>query len=403
MANGFSKNLALKIISVIFAIILWLVAIREQNPEISRSYDNIPVEIVNEAKFRAKGLSLVFDISDKVTISVKGRARDLERVDVEQVKCSLDLSVINEPGEHKLFADIQGLPTGVSIRRKPEILVRVDRLVSKNLPLVPDINVEQASGFLVYPYKIKPAETVRVSGPEILIDRLHQARVELELKDVTSTVENSLPITLIDEDGQVVESRYINVEPQYAIVTIPVYPVKVLPVKPNIAGAPAENYEVVGVEVYPLQVTVSGEKSILDSMQSIGTEILDINEASTDVKRTLKLQLLDGITIAQPSPKEVDVLVRIKEKNIEKTLKINNIEMINKPQNVEAVLETDGSEIVIRGPVSVINSIDEEAVRLYVDVSNISRGENRLRIMADIPAGVELVAIEPNEAVVKIE
>ena len=77
--------------------------------------------------------------------------------------------------------------------------------------------------------------------------------------------------------------------------------------------------------------------------------------------------------------------------------------MINKPQNVEAVLETDGSEIVIRGPVSVINSIDEEAVRLYVDVSNISRGENRLRIMADIPAGVELVAIEPNEAVVKIE
>jgi hypothetical protein len=36
-------------------------------------------------------------------------------------------------------------------------------------------------------------------------------------------------------------------------------------------------------------------------------------------------------------------------------------------------------------------------------VSNISRGENRLRIMADIPAGVELVAIEPNEAVVKIE
>ena len=41
---------------------------------------------------------------------------------------------------------------------------------------------------------------------------------------------------------------------------------------------------------------------------------MDINEASTDVKRTLKLQLLDGITIAQPSPKEVDVLVRIKEK-----------------------------------------------------------------------------------------
>ena len=57
MTSRFSKNLALKIISVIFAIILWLVAIRDQNPEISRSYENIPVEIVNEAKFQAKGLS----------------------------------------------------------------------------------------------------------------------------------------------------------------------------------------------------------------------------------------------------------------------------------------------------------------------------------------------------------
>ena len=90
MANRFSKNLALKIISVIFAIILWLVAIRDQNPEISRSYENIPVELVNETKFRAKGLSLVFDVTDKVTISVRGRARDLERIDVEQLKGTLD-------------------------------------------------------------------------------------------------------------------------------------------------------------------------------------------------------------------------------------------------------------------------------------------------------------------------
>ena len=42
----------------------------------------------------------------------------------------------------------------------------------------------------------------------------------------------------------------------------------------------------VGIEVYPLQITVSGEQSILDGMQSIGTEILDIQDAMVDVKRT---------------------------------------------------------------------------------------------------------------------
>ena len=403
MTSRFSKNLALKIISVIFAIILWLVAIRDQNPEISRSYENIPVEIVNEAKFQAKGLSLVFDVSDTVTISVRGRARDLERINVEQLKGSLDLSVINEPGEHKLLADIQGLPSGVSLRRKPEILVRTDKLVVKNIPLVPDINIDQVQGFLAHSYRIRPAETGRVSGPLMLIDRIYQARIELELKDVSSTVEHSLPIALLDKDGQVIESKYINVEPQYAIVTIPVYPTKVLTVKPNIAGVPAENYEVVGIEVYPLQITVSGEQSILDGMQSIGTEILDIQDAMVDVKRTLKIQQYDGITTVPSSPNEVDVLVRIKEKTIEKSLIFRNIDMVNIPQNVDADLESASYEIVIRGPVTVMDSIDEEAVRLYVDLSDISRGEHRLKIMADIPAGVELVSIEPNEAVVKVK
>ena len=159
----------------------------------------------------------------------------------------------------------------------------------------------------------------------------------------------------------------------------------------------------VGIEVYPLQITVSGEQSILDGMQSIGTEILDIQDAMVDVKRTLKIQQYDGITTVPSSPNEVDVLVRIKEKTIEKSLIFRNIDMVNIPQNVDADLESASYEIVIRGPVTVMDSIDEEAVRLYVDLSDISRGEHRLKIMADIPAGVELVSIEPNEAVVKVK
>ena len=39
-----TKNLPAKIVSVIFAIILWFVAIGEQNPEIVRSYSDIPLE-----------------------------------------------------------------------------------------------------------------------------------------------------------------------------------------------------------------------------------------------------------------------------------------------------------------------------------------------------------------------
>ena len=43
------------------------------------------------------------------------------------------------------------------------------------------------------------------------------------------------------------------------------------------------------------------------------------------------------------------------------------------------------------------------SVRIYVDLSDLSSVEHRLNILADIPAVVELVSIEPNEAVVKVK
>jgi YbbR domain-containing protein len=403
MHSKLGKNFALKLISVIIAIILWLIAIREQNPEISRSYDNVPVKIVNEDKFKEKGLTLVYDIPSEVSISVKGRTRDLEKIDIEQLEGAIDLSEINEPGEYRLFVDIKGLPSGVTLRRKPEIIVKTDYLVHKDVVVTPDVDVKEAKGYLAFSYRLKPTNTVKVTGPESLIKRIYRATVSLKLSDVSSTVEYSLPVLLLDGEGRTIESKYININPRYVIVTVPVYPLKVLPVKPNIAGVPNENYEVASVEVYPQEVTVSGDKSILDKMDSIGTQVMDIEGATADVKQTLKLQKYEGITIAPSSPSEVEVVVRIREKNIQRSLTIDNIQMINAPENSEVELEPTSAEIVLGGPATIINSVDENSIKAYVDLANISRGEHRLKVMADIPPGTELIEIKPAEVTVNVK
>jgi YbbR domain-containing protein len=404
MISIFEKNITLKIVSVIFAIILWLIAIKEQNPEIPRSYDNVPVKAITEDELKEKGLILVHDINDKVSISVRGRARDLDRVDVEQLSGTIDLSVITEPGEHKIPVEILGLPGGVNLKRKPEILVKVDYLISKDIPVTAKIDIQEAPGFQAWPYRIKPANFVKIFGPEALIKRVYQASVILGVTDAASAIEQSLPIQLLDRDGQTIESKYIRLEPKYAVVTVPVYPLKVLPVKPSIAGKPEENYEVTGIEVYPREITVSGDKSILDKLDTLGTEILDIQGASFDVKRTLKLQQYDGISIAPSHPNQVEVLVRISEINIESTLSAREIQMVNIPTNRQAELEVSNAEVVVRGPISILNNLEDEAIRLYVDLSDVSsRGEHRLKIMVDIPEGVDLLKVTPNETTVSIK
>lgn len=403
MHSKLGKNFALKLISVIIAIILWLIAIREQNPEVTRNYDSVPVKIVNEDKFKEKGLTLVYDIPSGVNISVRGRVRDLERINAEQLQGVLDLSEVNEPGEYRLLIDIKGLPSGVTLRRKPEVIVKADYLVYKDVVITPDIDIKEAKGYLAFSYSMKPTNTVKVTGPESLIKRIYRATVSLKLSEVSSTVEYSLPVLLMDEEGRTIESKYININPKYVIVKVPVYPTKLLPIKPNIAGVPNDNYEVVSVEVYPQEVTVSGEKSILDKIDSISTQVLDIEGATADVKQTLKLQKYEGITIAPSSPSEVEVVVRIREKNIQQSLTVDNIQIINMPEGSEVELEPTSAEIVISGPATIINSVDENSVRAYVDLANISRGEHRLKVMVDIPSGTQLVEVKPAEVTVNVK
>ncbi len=56
----FQNNLSLKIVSVIIAIILWLYAVSELNPETTISVTDVPVIIENEDVLNKKQLSVAW-------------------------------------------------------------------------------------------------------------------------------------------------------------------------------------------------------------------------------------------------------------------------------------------------------------------------------------------------------
>ena len=69
MRQLFTKNLGLKIISVLAASILWLVVVNVDDPVISKTYTGIPVEILNGDVLTEQGKC--YDIlSDSSTINV---------------------------------------------------------------------------------------------------------------------------------------------------------------------------------------------------------------------------------------------------------------------------------------------------------------------------------------------
>lgn len=87
MKNLFTKNLGLKIISVLGAFFLWLVVVNVDDPIISKTYTGIPVEILNEEVLTDQGKCYEV-LNDSANINVvvtahrsvlDGMSRDISR------------------------------------------------------------------------------------------------------------------------------------------------------------------------------------------------------------------------------------------------------------------------------------------------------------------------------------
>ena len=394
-------NWPAKIISIIFALILWFIAIGEENPEVPKSYGNIPVRIRNESHLDSKELSLVYDIEEPMTIRLRGRAKDLYRIEEDKIKGYIDLSDIDKPGEQKVQIDIEGIPMGIRLEKQPERTILVDKKTSKQVPVEVDIKGREAADYQMQPYTLKP-DKVAVSGPESLVDKVVRGRVSLDLKQSKSTIEQSLSIKLLDENDQHIASKFLSLDQDFAIVTVPIYPKKDLDIEAAISGKPAEGYEIEGIEVQPKDITVSGSEKLLKDMESISTELIDINNANADVKRTVKLQKYEDIYLDPAQPSEVSVVIRIRKVEVEQELS-EKVDIQNLSVDRRARLSADQVSIVIKGHKPVIDGIKDDMVKVYVDLDGVSRGERSLPLKVNVPEGVEVISMDPKEITVNVE
>ena len=398
MDNLLNRNLALKIVSVFVAVILWFVAIRDHNPEITRRFDNIKITVENEDKLEPNGLTLTQSIATETDIQVRGRAHDFMDIDTDNFVGYVDLTKVTIPGEQYLPVEIKGLPTGMTLQRTPQIWASIDILDSKEIPVTLDMDVSEANGFRLHPYILNPEGNVRVLGPSAFLDRIEMATVSLSVIEASQSIERSLPVELYDENGQLVQHEYVRAIPGFIIVTIPVYPVRTLPVTTLLAGTPAFGYEVKAIEVYPSEITVSGENEVLDAMQEFLTEVLDVQNAVTDVRRTIRFKNHEGIRIVPGQPSNVDAVVRIGEIIDEKVVAKSEIEFRNLPENRRVRIEEDNFEVTLRGSRLALEMVADEEIKLYLDLSEITRGDHDLPLFAEVPEGIELITISPQTA-----
>lgn len=188
-----SDNLALKLVSLVLAGLLWFVIAGETTSEMGVS---VPLELQNFPK----DLELTGDAVDAVEVRLRASPGIMHALGPGEISAQIDLSGSGE-GERiiHLTADSVRVPFGVKVVKIAPSLITLnfERTLQKVVPIRPRLVGRPAPGFEVAVLTSDPPQ-VRIAGPKSRVEELESAFTE--------------PVSVDDADATVSEERNIGLE-----------------------------------------------------------------------------------------------------------------------------------------------------------------------------------------------
>jgi YbbR domain-containing protein len=207
------RNLGLKFLSTLVAIMLWLIIAGERVVErVMRA----PVEFQN----LPAGLEIVGDAPDTIDVRLRGSSGALSRMTAGDMAAVLDLATAR-PGQ-RLFHVTAGqvnVPYGVEIVQVGPSTLTMEFEPSgiRQVPVEPNVDGRPAAGYVVTKVTSEPA-FVEVAGPESALKRLQSAITEaVSIADQARTVRE---VVTIGVPNATLRLR----TPQTAVVTVTISP-----------------------------------------------------------------------------------------------------------------------------------------------------------------------------------
>lgn len=172
MKNFLTKNIWLKIASLILATALWLFVILSGRTEVTM---DVPVVY--------SGLKPYLDLMDspkKVSVIIEGQRSLLKNIRRSEIKAVIDLSGAKSGRSfYTLTNEDFTLPKTLLLTDiDPEtISVTIESELKKSIPVKPAIIGRPAKGFAIFDIKVVP-DNIVIEGPKSLIIKIYSVRTE---------------------------------------------------------------------------------------------------------------------------------------------------------------------------------------------------------------------------------
>jgi diadenylate cyclase len=403
------KSLPSLLLALILAMAVWVAAVLQADPTDEKPYPNpVAIEIVGQDP----GLIITNNIISQVNLTLSAPQSIWQKLirDDGSVRAMIDLSGLSA-GKYEVPVQVQiGIRPVKVISYTPQtITLALENIVTRNMTIHLVESGDVAVGFEAHNPSMN-LSSVTITGPESSVKKVAEIRAGFNINGDNKPISQVINLQALDENEKAVDG--ITISPNNVTVNQEIVQkggFRNVVVKVNLKGQVASGYRVANISVYPPIITVfSPDQQQVDNLPGyVETTEIVLTDSKDDMDERVGLNLPVGISVVG----EQFVQVHVSVASIESSLTLSNmpVEVIGLPENYKASVSPAMVDVIVSGPIPILDRLTAQDVRVIVNMSGAAVGTEQiepavelkitdLKVQSILPGSVEItVMIKPAE------
>lgn len=390
MKKVLTRNIALKIISFLIAVLCWVMIMNISDPYITSTIDGIEVQTINTETMEQHNKRYDVESGDIISIKVRGKRSvidGLKNTDFVAVADFKEMSLVNAvpihvspKGSYKYSAD------EIEILEQTQMMtLTLEELDTQTFRVTVRQTGEAKEGYYVTELTANP-NIIEISGSKKKIAKIKDVVVEVNVNQASSSYQVMSNLIVYDENGYIIDTEKLDFETKEVTVDVTVLPTKSIPIQVSPVGSPAYGYQCTDVVWEPKSITIAGEQKDLDKIYWLKQQI-DISgkKETFPEKRNIVTILEDtypGVYTLVDEINTFDITVKIdKLESKDLSIRMSDIQVKNLDSDYEVIFKTLGNiNVRVKGVSESLSDVSTLTIRPYIDLSDYGLGTHSVTV-----------------------
>ena len=395
MKEKIFKNFSLKLLSAVFAVVLWTVIVNIYDPNTSYTFSNITVQLINTQSLTDKDYSYEVVDGGKISVTVSGPKSVVTDLKTSDISATADLSKVTAFTDYvdiqvQVIKDGQVLNNVEAVPRTSALKLSIENRDTKTLSLDVNTTGSTASGYTVASTSSSPTY-IKVTGPTSLLESV--ATLSVNVSGAKEDISTSADVKMLDEDGNEIVNDALELSCTKADINVDIARMKTVSITAKTSGTPSDGYIITDTILSQASAVITGSDDLLGKVDTITIPSQNINADGLSADKTYTFRLSDYVPsgIKFVSDSSLTVTVKIAQKATKQiSLSASEITLNNIQTGFNAQV-MQGITFTVTGNDNVLSAVSASDVKAGIDLKNLGAGTHNVTVALSLPDGITVV------------